>query len=77
MMKDNNEEQRKKEIIKKVNLFTQLLEELSGEIASIYTEGHEKTYHEIIIKMLESLDAAQTTVRKAYNMALGRDISTN
>lgn len=77
MMKESNEEKRKEEIIKKVNLFTQLLEELSGEIASIYNEGQEKTYHEIIIKMIESLDAAQTTVRKAYYMSLRRDISTN
>ena len=76
-MKDNNEEQRKEDIIKKVNLFTQLIEELAGEIVSIYTEGQEKFYHEIILKMIESLDAAQTTVRKAYNMAIGRDISTN
>ncbi len=76
-MKDSNEEERKEKILEKIDLFTQLLEELSGEIVSIYTEGQEQIYHEIIMRMLESLDAAQTTVRKAYNIALGRDISTN
>lgn len=76
-MKDSNEEERKEKILEKIDLFTQLLEELSSEIVSIYTEGQEQIYHEIIIRMIESLDAAQTTVRKAYNLALGRDISTN
>ena len=76
-MKDKNEEKRKEEIITKINLFTQLMDELSDEIVTIYTEGKEKIYHEIIMRMLESLDAAQTTVRKAYYMKLGRNVSTN
>ena len=77
MMKESNEEKRKEELLEKITLFTQLLGELSSEIVSIYKEGQEKIYHEIVIKMLESLDAAQTTVQNAYYMRLNRDISEN
>ena len=76
-MKDKNEEKRKDEIVTKINLFTQLIEELSDELVSIYADGKEELYHEILMRMLESLDAAQRTVRKAYNIALGRDLSQN
>ncbi len=77
MMEDKNEERRKNELMEKITLFTKLMAELSEEVVSIYNEGKEDIYHEIIIRMIESLDAAQTTVRKAYNMSLNRDIPEN
>ena len=77
MTEEKTDENRKNELMEKITLFTKLMAELSEEVVSIYNEGKEDIYHEIIMRMLESLDAAQTTVRKAYNLALGRDISTN
>ena len=76
-MRNEDEEKKKKDILAKINQFTQLMEEISNELVSIYNDEKEEYYHEVIMKMLESLDSAQQTVRKAYNIALGRKFSQN
>ena len=70
----NNE---RKKLKQKIRTFNELMKEISEEVDSIFVEGKEKEFNNIIIEMIRSLDNAQKTVKQAYNIFLNRRIDEN
>ncbi|MFX0083103.1 MAG: hypothetical protein ACFE94_15245 [Candidatus Hodarchaeota archaeon] len=59
----------------KIMRFNGLMEELSQELTAMFHEGKKEEFHDIIITMLRSLDKAQETVKTAYELVFGKDIT--
>ena len=57
----------------KIKRFNGLMEEISQEFTAIFFEGNEGKLHDLVLEMIKSLDKAQQTVKKAYELALGKD----
>ena len=62
-----NPEDRKIEKLKQnIAQFNHLMKVISEEFSSLVLTGNEEQFHDILMEMLQSLDNAQKTVRKAY-----------
>lgn len=69
----NLEEIRIEKLKQKILRFNGLMEELSQEFTATFVEGNEKKFHDVVLEMIKSLDKAQQTVWKAYELVLGKD----
>jgi len=56
----------------KILRFNGLMEEISQEFTIIYHEGKEKEFYDIALQMIQSLEKAQTMVKKVKNLVLGK-----
>ena len=63
------EELRIEKLKQKIKRFNGLMEELSQEFTAIFLEGKEDKFHDIVLEMIKSLDKAQETVKKAYDLS--------
>ena len=67
------EELRIEKLKQKIKRFNGLMEELSQEFTATFFEGHKGKLHDIVLEMIKSLDKAQKTVRKAYELVLDKE----
>ena len=65
MTKDPEDRQIEK-LQQKLTNFNRLIEEISHEFSDIILLGKEDKFHDLLMEMLQSLDNAQKTVKKAY-----------
>ena len=65
------------EFKKKVEKFTNLMNEISKDIITIYKEHKEDIYHDSVLKMIKALVESQEVVGKAYVIHLNREIEDN
>lgn len=65
------------EIKEKITTFNKLMKEISEILNNMFIEGKEKEFHDVLLDMIKSLDHAQQTVRKAYNLFLSCIIKEN
>jgi len=72
-----NQNKRKEDFQKKVKLFTVLMDDIAKEIDSICEENKENEYRDSLIEMIQALDRAQQTVRRAYNLFLSKTFTKN
>ncbi len=72
-----NQNKRKEEFQKKVKLFTILIGDITKDIDSICEENKEDEYKDSLIEMIQALDRSQQTIRRAYNLFLGKTFTKN
>ena len=72
-----NQNKRKEDFQKKVKLFTVLMDDIAKEIDSICEANQEDEYKDSLIEMIQALDRAQQTVRRAYNLFLSKTFTKN
>ena len=51
------------------------MKENSEQFTTILIEGKEEEFHDLVLDTIKSLDQAQQTARKAYNLSLTREIT--
>jgi hypothetical protein len=71
----NLEEIRIEKLKQKILRFNGLMEEISQEFTIIILEGNEKKFHDVVLDMIKSLDKAQKTVKKVYDLVLDKDMA--
>lgn len=57
----------------KIRRFNGLMGEISQEFTTLFFEGNEDMFHDVVLEMIKSLDKAQKTVRMAYSLVSGKD----
>jgi len=67
------EELRIEKLKQKIKRFNELMEELSQEFTATFFEGNEGKLHDVVLEMIKSLDKAQKTVKKAYELVLDKE----
>jgi len=69
------EELRIEKLKQKIQQFNGLMEGLSQEFTATFFEGNEGKLHDVVLEMIKSLDKAQDTVKKAYELVLDKEKS--
>ena len=67
------EELRIEKLKQKIKRFNELMEELSQEFTATFFEVNEGKLHDVVLEMIKSLDKAQKTVKKAYELVLDKE----